>query len=136
MAGSAYFTDEELTHSATAQARGVANEPSPEAWGKLRALVRHILDPARKAFGKPIRINSGYRSERVNRLVGGARGSQHTLGEAADITSSDNPGLLAVLRTLPYDQLIAYTNRRGAIQWIHVSYREGRNRRQELKKVI
>ena len=47
-----------------------------------------LLEPARLLVG-PIIINSGYRSPRVNTLVGGVKNSQHLLGQAADIRSKD-----------------------------------------------
>ena len=45
----------------------------------------HMLDATRKKFGKPIKINSGYRSEAHNRKVGGTSGSSHLKGLAVDI---------------------------------------------------
>ena len=50
---------------------------------------RHLLEPAREAIGCPIIINSGFRNAQVNRQVGGVSGSQHLLGQAADIRPKD-----------------------------------------------
>jgi hypothetical protein len=47
-----------------------------------------LLEPARLLVG-PIIINSGYRNEEVNRLVGGVKNSQHLIGQAADIRPKD-----------------------------------------------
>lgn len=128
-----YFTEAELTCTAT----GLPNTPTTSCeWENLQRLGEAILDPAREALDLPIHVNSGYRSYRVNRAVGGARLSQHTRGEAADITSSDNRKLLAILLTLPYDQLIRYVDKRGDIVWLHVSYRKGVNRRQQMTKYV
>lgn len=128
-----YYTDAELTRTST----GLPNTPtSLSVWANLQALGEHVLDPAREALGLPIRVNSGYRSYAVNKAVGGARLSQHTRGEAADITCADNRKLLAILLTLPYDQLIRYVDKSSRIVWIHVSYREGRNRMQQLTKYV
>lgn len=134
---SSYFTDEELTRSPTAERYALRNDPPHEAWTNLQALVRNVLDPAREALGLPIRVTSGYRSPAVNDKVGGAKDSQHTRGEAADITSRDNPRLLEVLKTLPHDQIVIYIDRRGLIRWLHVSFSRTRgNRGQILKKYI
>ena len=62
-------------------------------------------------------------------------------GEAVDITASrkaDNTDLLGVIRTFcSYDQLIDYTNDKGTIQWIHVSFkRDGKNRNEWLHKKV
>ena len=44
------------------------------------------LQKIREYVGKPIRINSAYRSEAHNEAIGGVKTSQHILGKAADIT--------------------------------------------------
>lgn len=43
------------------------------------------LEVLRDYFGKPILINSGYRTPEYNKRVGGSPKSQHLLGKAADI---------------------------------------------------
>lgn len=53
----------------------------------MTLLVDHILDPIREAWGKPIKINSGYRSKALNSKIGGSKTSDHMLGRAADITA-------------------------------------------------
>ena len=85
-------------------------------------------------YGAPIHVTSGYRSPAVNKAVGGARNSQHMLGEAADITVNSREGnkkLFEIIRDhLSFDQLI---NERD-FSWIHVSFKSvGGNRRQVLK---
>ena len=50
------------------------------------ALVENVLDPARERYGKPIKVNSGYRCPLKNKAVGGVANSQHLKGEAADIS--------------------------------------------------
>lgn len=47
-----------------------------------------VLQKIRNHFGKPVTINSGYRTEAKNKAVGGAAYSQHKYGTAADITVS------------------------------------------------
>lgn len=130
-----YFTLQELTASATAKRKGIDNTPSPEVTARLTALVANVLDPLREAWGKPIVVTSGYRSPRLNRAVGGAARSQHCKGEAADIRTLsnrrwENRQLYDLIRKLglPFDQLIDEYD----YSWIHVSYNESRNRREEL----
>lgn len=125
-----YFTLHELTRSATAELRGIDNTPSQETVANLHLLVEHILDPLREAWGKPIKVNSGYRCPQLNQEVGGSPSSQHMKGEAADITvgnRADNRRLYHLLTTLhlPIDQAI---NERD-FAWIHLSYGP-RHRRQ------
>lgn len=134
-----YFSINELTRSATAARKGIDNTPTAEVSYSLQLLVHYILDPLRKAWGAPIIVTSGYRCPKLNKVVGGAKTSQHVLGQAADIrTVSDNPKEnrrlldLIVKLGLPYDQLInEYPDSNGNPDWIHVSYGP-RQRRQKL----
>lgn len=123
-----YFTLQELTESATAKRLKIDNRPSIEAEQALIYLVETVLDPARRLFGNPIKVNSGYRSPALNKAVKGSPGSQHMKGEAADITCSDNSRLFEILKSLPFDQLIW---EQGG-KWIHVSVKRTGNRKQIL----
>ena len=116
----------ELTASATAKRMGINNTPAKFERENLVALVNNILDPLREAWGAPIIVTSGYRCYQLNQVVGGAKSSQHCLGQAADIrTLSDKPEDNRKLRDLivslglPFDQLIDEFN----CDWLHVSYR-------------
>lgn len=128
-----HFTINELSHSDTALAKGIDNFPTAEAISNLTKLVDNVLDPLREKYGKPIRVSSGYRSAILNRSVNGAISSQHRLGEAADITvgsKEENRKLFEIIKSeLPFDQLIDEKD----FSWVHVSFREGRNRKQVLK---
>lgn len=128
-----HFTIKELSHSDTALAKGIDNFPTAEAISNLIKLVDNVLDPLREKYGKPIRVSSGYRSAILNRSVNGATSSQHRLGEAADITTGskdENRKLFEIIKNeLLFDQLIDEKN----FSWVHVSFREGRNRKQVLK---
>ena len=113
-----HFTLDELTSSATAQRKGIANVPDATATAHLIRLVRQVLDPARSALGKPITVNSGYRCPQLNKAVGGAPKSYHLLGRAADITTNGcNRRLYNILQSLPHTELIWEND--GA--WIHVA---------------
>ena len=125
-----YFTLSELVRSDTAAARSIDNAPSHDVIRRLNALMDECLDPVREFWGKPIGVNSGYRSPALN----GAAASQHMKGEAADITTgsvADNLRLFERIAAsaIPFDQLI--DENRG--RWIHISYRaDGKNRMQVL----
>ena len=127
-----YFTIGELSESSTAKKKGINNVPDGVVRDNLTALIDNILDPLRKAYGKPVTVNSGYRSPELNKAVGGASTSQHLTGEAADITAGnavENKKLfdLAQGLKLPFDQIIDEKN----FAWVHISYGR-RNRRQVL----
>lgn len=127
-----HFTIEEMTESSTATAKGIDNTPSKDIEAKLQKLIEAVLDLLREWYGKPIRVNSGYRCEALNEAIGGSKTSQHCLGEAADITAGskeENKKLFEYIKdNLPFDQLINESD----FSWIHVSYREGRLRKQVL----
>ena len=74
-----YFSIAELTKSETAKRRKINNKPTKEVENCLNQLIDNILDPLRKAYGQPIIVSSGYRCPELNKAVGGARTSQHTL---------------------------------------------------------
>jgi len=132
-----YFTIEELTKSETANKLKIDNTPNEKVKENLTALVDNVLDPLRELYGKPIYVNSGYRCEKLNKIVGGVANSQHATGEAADIEGynrsvNENKKLFNLILTsdLPFDQLINENN----FAWVHVSYKKnGKNRRQVLK---
>lgn len=128
-----YFTIEEMIKSSTATAKRIDNTPNQTVIDSLTKLIEAVLDPLREWYGKPIRINSGYRCEALNKAVGSkAKNSQHLYGEAADITvgsKTENEKLFNYIKdNLPFDQLINESN----FSWVHVSYREGRLRKQVL----
>ena len=129
-----YFTIKELTKSDVAKRNKINNTPTMQEEANLVALVENILDPLREVYGKPIIVTSGFRCERLNKLVKGSKTSQHRFGQAADIrtiedTVEENKKLFDLVQklNLPYDQLIDEYN----YDWVHVSY-SPRNRRQIL----
>ena len=129
-----HFTMGELCASTTADAHNIKNTPPLQEAGNLKALAENVLDPLREWYGKPIYVNSGYRSPQLNRIVGGAPTSQHMKGDAADITAgskAENKKLFDYIKSnLPFDQVIDEKD----YSWVHVSYkRDGSNRKQVLK---
>jgi len=122
-----HFTLEEMVHSDYAKKNRIKNEPNEEQIANLRKLCEMVLEPARMIYGSPITISSGYRSEVLNHCVGGVRNSQHKLGEAADLQCKDLKKLFDIIKDMGvFDQLLFEHSKTAT--WIHVSYREGRNR--------
>jgi hypothetical protein len=119
-----HFTLEELTASDTARRLGIVNSFTANDVNALQALCDSVLEPARKEFGKPIIVRSGFRCERLNKEVGGKVNSQHLKGEAADLQVSPISGLrrlFDILRKRPIDQLL-FERKNGKV-WIHVSHK-------------
>lgn len=125
-----HFTLEELSHSDTAKAEGIPNQPTGAEVEALRALCQNVLEPLRQALGRSVKVNSGYRGPVLNRRLRGATSSQHLAGEAADIQCPGVPVVevfkLAIRLGLPFDQIIYEANR--SARWVHVSHRAGGNR--------
>lgn len=112
-----HFTLEELT--ATSH-REFDNTPNADEIANLTRLAIFLERVKAKLGGKPVMINSGFRSKQVNDSVGSKDTSQHRIGCAADIRV---PGVTPdeVVRTLidsglPYDQIIREFN-----SWTHIS---------------
>jgi zinc D-Ala-D-Ala carboxypeptidase len=133
------FTLAEMLESQTARRKGISEQftPSPEVINSLRALCKNILQPLRDAIGGPIKVSSGYRTPRLNRAIGGARNSQHMVGEAADIQGLNgltNKQLFNKIKqlNLPFDQLIWEFGNDQNPAWVHVSFGP-RNRRQVIR---
>lgn len=114
------FTWEEFQRSEAADKLGIDNSiPDESIAAQIRSLVVTVLQPLRGAYGKPLAVNSGYRSPALNKAIKGAKNSQHTKGQAADIATG-NPRELARLvlrKNLPFDQMILYPT------FIHLSHR-------------
>ncbi len=127
------FTLAELTRTST----GLPNTPPPEIIEKLRAVCVNVLEPVRAHFGRPVTVNSGYRSPQVNRAVKGAATSQHVRGEAVDfeVPGVGNGVVAAWVRdNLEYDQVIleAHYPHLPSSGWVHCSWTPARRRKSVL----
>lgn len=133
---SKHITYKEATNSSTALKRGIDNTPSPGEVESMKRLAENVFEPLREHFGKPIRVNSFFRSKELNRAVGGSSTSQHVKGEAIDISGIgiSNKDLFNYIKNnLDFDQLIWEFGNDSEPQWVHVSYKEGKNRKNVLK---
>ena len=117
---SPHFALAELTVSQTAARRGIPNVPTADQIDNLRRLAQ-VLEQVRAIVSKPITINSGFRSQAVNKLIGGVPTSEHCDGRAADIIcpAYGNPYQLAKAierENIAFNQLILEYG-----QWVHIS---------------
>lgn len=114
------FTLEELTRSEAADRNGWDNTPNEQEIANLRRLAALLQQVKAAVGGKPVMINSGFRSKKVNDSVGSKDSSQHRLGCAADIRV---PGMkprevveACIKAEIPYDQIILEFD-----SWCHIS---------------
>ena len=113
----------------------VYNIPSHTAIANLTRLCEW-LEVLRERAGRPIIINSGYRSPQLNKRVGGEPTSNHLTGCAADIRTNGMEQAIvygAILITYAkeshqeFDELLIERNRYGAV-WLHFAVRPKDNR--------
>lgn len=111
------FTLKEMTKTGT----GLPNEiKSFEVAFNLYATAC-FLQNLRSKIKMPIVVTSGYRSEAVNKAVGGAKNSAHIRGGAADIRCANNEKLLKLIKEeFLYDELGVYY-KGGKISRFHVA---------------
>jgi zinc D-Ala-D-Ala carboxypeptidase len=121
-------------HSNTATRRNIDNNPNAEQLAAMKLVTAKVFQPVREWYGKPIRVNSFFRSPELNTRIGGSKTSQHCKGEAIDIdTSNDNKKLYDYIRdNLEYDQLIWEFGNESNPDWIHVSFSKNGNRKRQL----
>lgn len=114
---STHFTLEELTHT---DHRELDNTPTQDEISNLQRLANFLEEVKTVLGGKPIMVNSAFRSKQVNDAVGSKDTSQHRIGCAADIrvpTMTPDEVVRAIIASgLPYDQIIREFDR-----WTHIS---------------
>ena len=135
------FTLEEFCRTTHRISNELPNGPKGEQIKRnLKALCEKILQPLRDSLGKAINITSGFISEELNKKVRGLRNSQHMSGMAANIecpSLGNNLKLAQMIeKNYTFDRLILgdYDKKIKNSGWVHVSYREGNNRGEKLRK--
>ena len=112
-----HFTLEELT---TTEHRELSNEPNQTERTNLVRLAIFLEQVKELLGGKPIMVNSAFRSKAVNDAVGSKDSSQHRVGCAADLRvpgmTPDEVVKAVIASDLPYDQVIREFDR-----WTHIS---------------
>lgn len=112
-----HFTLEELTHT---DHRELENIPNETEQANIQRLAEFLEDLKTLLGGKPIMVNSAFRSKAVNDAVGSKDTSQHRIGCAADIRvpgmTPDEVVRAVIASDLGYDQVIREFDR-----WTHIS---------------
>jgi hypothetical protein len=132
---SKHLSRAEFERSDAAIKHGINNSMNSGQLAKAMALAINCFEPIREYLGKPIRVNSGYRSPAVNKRIGGSLTSQHSLGEAIDLDLHDRDLFEWIIDNVVFDQLIYEAGNDTEAAWFHISYREGRNRKQVLRMI-
>ena len=115
-----HFSLEELTASETAERNGWDNSPNDAELANLTRLAEFLEKVKTVLGGKPIMVNSAFRSKVVNDAVGSEDTSQHRLGCAADLRvpgmTPDEVVKAIIASGIGYDQVIREFDR-----WTHIS---------------
>ena len=136
---SKYVTYAEVIKSNQATALKLSNMPNATQLNNLRLVCTNVFDKVREHFGKPIGISSGFRSVELNAKIGGSKTSQHCEGKALDVDGDMFGGInnkelfFYIKENCIFDQLIWEFGSENAPDWVHVSYNEGKNRKQVLR---
>jgi putative chitinase len=114
---SEHFTLEELTHT---DHRELENIPNETELANLKRLAEFLETVKTVLGGKPIMVNSAFRSKAVNDAVGSKDTSQHRVGCAADLRvpsmTPDEVVKAIIASGIGYDQIIREFDR-----WSHIS---------------
>ena len=112
-----HFTLEELTHT---DHRQFDNTPNDAELENIKRLAEFLEEVKTVLGGKPIMVNSAFRSKQVNDAVGSKDTSQHRIGCAADIRvpamTPDQVVRAVIASGIGYDQIIREFDR-----WTHIS---------------
>jgi len=112
-----HFSLEELTHT---DHREYDNTPNDKELENLKRLAEFLEEVKTLLGGKPIMVNSAFRSKQVNDAVGSRDSSQHRIGTAVDFRvpqlTPDQVVKAIIASSLPYDQVIREFDR-----WTHLS---------------
>jgi zinc D-Ala-D-Ala carboxypeptidase len=133
---SEHISYREATRSYTALKEGIDNTPNEQQLANMKILAEKVFEPVRRHFNKPIKVESFFRSRKVNKRIGGSKNSQHLADYGAAIDIDDDFGGLInadmfyyIVQSLEFDQIIWEFGNDKRPQWIHVSYVESNNRK-------
>jgi len=117
----------EGVYSTTAKRLGLDNTPDDEQLNNMELIAHEIFEPLRTYVGGPIKINSFFRSPKLNKAIGGSSKSQHCKGQAMDIDDTfgrmTNAEMYYFIKDhLDFDQIIWEFGDDDNPDWVHVSY--------------
>jgi len=138
---SKHVSYKEGVRSNTATRLSLDNTPDSYQLSNMGILSDNIFEPLRKWVGGPIKINSFFRCENLNKAIGGSSRSQHCQGRAIDLDDTfghkTNAEMFQYIKeNLNYDQIIWEFGDDTNPDWVHVSYvSDNENRGRALKAV-
>ena len=132
---SKHISYKEAVRSNYAKKHKIENEPNDEQIENMQLIAEKVFEPLREWVGGPIKVNSMFRSKKLNTGIKGSLTSQHLKGQAIDLTTMGLKTNLEIFNyikdNLDFDQLIWEYGRNNPV-WVHVSYKSKNNRKQVL----
>jgi hypothetical protein len=124
---SQHISDKEGVYSRTAIRLDIDNTPNEEQLNNMKVLAEEVFEPIRMYANGPIKINSFFRSPKLNKAIGGSGKSQHCHGQAIDLDDTyghlTNAEMFEFIREhLDFDQIIWEFGDEHNPDWVHVSY--------------
>jgi len=124
---SKHISYREGVYSITATRLGIDNTPNDEQLDNMELVAEEVFEPLRSWVGGPIKINSFFRSPKLNTAIGGSTKSQHCQGQAIDLDDTFGRATNAemyhyIKEHLDFDQLIWEFGDDDNPDWIHVSF--------------
>ena len=136
---SEHISYKEGVYSRTATRLNIDNKPNDDQMQNMCLIAEEVFEPLRVWVGGPIKINSFFRSPKLNKAIGGSTKSQHCHGQAIDLDDTfgraTNAEMYEFIRKyLDFDQMIWEFGDDDNPSWVHVSYvSEDKNRNRCLK---
>jgi len=135
---SKHISYKEATGSHYAKSYGISNKPKPEHIKNMELVAEKVFEPLREWVDAPIKVNSMFRSLKLNTGIGGSKTSSHMTGNAIDITSMGGKSNLEMFHyikdNLDFDQLIWEYG--SEPRWLHVSYESEKTNRKQVLKIL
>ena len=124
---SKHISYREGVYSRTATRLRIDNTPNDEQLENMELVAEEVFEPLRAWVGGPIKINSFFRSPKLNTAIGGSSKSQHCKGQAIDIDDTFGRATNAemyhfIKKHLDFDQMIWEFGDEDNPDWVHVSY--------------
>ena len=135
---SKHISYKEAVRSETATRLNISNIPTEDILKNMVLVAEEVFEPLRDWAKHPIRVNSFYRSPKLNTAINGSFRSSHLSGQAIDIYTlgkKSNGELFDYIRqNLDFDQLIWEFQNNENPRWIHVSFKNKKDNRKDVLK--
>jgi len=124
---SEHISYKEGVYSRTATRLDIDNTPDDRQISNMETIADEVFEPLRMWVGGPIKINSFFRSPKLNTAIGGSSKSQHCHGQAIDLDDTYGRATNAemyefIKEHLDFDQIIWEFGDEDNPDWVHVSY--------------